>query len=124
MEVARGKKFSLARGDPPFSSSRLAPWAVPIAATVIGDGAMSTTGAFIDMAAECGGATAHDGQQDFDMGPADPLAAAPDESNSRGADEVGQLPERQVIYPSGCDMPFSLSESRGLAVALRWRCER
>jgi hypothetical protein len=31
MEVARGKKFLLARGDPPFPSSRLAPWAMPIA---------------------------------------------------------------------------------------------
>jgi hypothetical protein len=30
---------------------------------------MSATGAFIDMAAECGGATSRDGQQDLDMGP-------------------------------------------------------
>ena len=93
MEVARGKKFSLARGDPLFPRSRLAPWAVPIAAAVIRDGAMSTAGAAIDMAAECGGATARNGQQDFDMRPADPLAAAPDERDSRAADQVGQLQE-------------------------------
>ncbi len=55
---------------------------------------MSTAGALIDMAAECGGATARNGQQDFDMRPADPLAVAPEESNSRGADQVGQLQER------------------------------
>jgi len=94
MEVARGQKFCSARGDPPFPSSRLTLWAVPIAATVIRDGAMSTAGALIDMAAECGGATARNGQQDFDMRPADPLAVAPEESNSRGADQVGQLQER------------------------------
>src|ERR1700680_2684638 len=93
MEVARGKKFSSARGDPPFPSSRLTPWAVPIAAAVIGDGAMSTAGALIDMAAECGGATADNGQQDFEMRPADPVAAAPEESHSRGADQVGPLQE-------------------------------
>ena len=56
MEVARGQKFCSARGDPPFPSSRLTLWAVPIAATVIRDGAMSTAGALIDMAAECDGA--------------------------------------------------------------------
>src|SRR5216683_5706313 len=66
----------------------------PHKATVIRDGAMSTAGALIDMAAECGGATARNGQQDFDMRPADPLAVAPEESNSRGADQVGQLQER------------------------------
>src|ERR1700694_101571 len=94
MEVARGKKFSSARGDPQCPRSRRTPWAVPIAAAVIREGAMSTAGALIDMAAECGGATAHNGQQDFDMRPADPVAAAPEESNSRGADQVGQLQER------------------------------
>src|SRR5215469_3320683 len=75
MEVARGKKFSLARGDPPFPSSRLAPWAMPIAAAVIRDGAMSTAGAAIDMAAECGGATPCNGQQDFNVSPADPVVS-------------------------------------------------
>ena len=93
MEVARGKKFSLARGDPPFPSSRLAPWAMPIAAAVIRDGAMSTAGAAIDMAAECGGATPCNGQQDFNVSPADPVAAAPEESNACAADQVGQLEE-------------------------------
>jgi hypothetical protein len=54
-----------------------------IAATVIRDGgAMSATGALIDMAAECGGATAHDSEQDLDMGPAKPGSVALDESSS------------------------------------------
>src|SRR3974390_2008382 len=94
MEVARGKKFSSTRGDPPFPGSRLASRAMPITAAVIGDGTMSTAGALIDMAAQCGGATARNGKQDFDMRPADPPAAAPEESNSRGSDQVGQLQER------------------------------
>jgi hypothetical protein len=58
-----------------------------ISAAVIRDGgAMSAADALIDVAAQSGGATARDGQQDFDMRPADPAAAAPKESNSRGAD--------------------------------------
>jgi hypothetical protein len=52
---------------------------------------MTTAGALVDMGAECGGTTARNGQQDFEMRPADPVAAAPDKSNSRGADEIGQL---------------------------------
>ena len=35
---------------------------------------MSTADALIDMTAECGGAATGNGQQDLDMGPADPLA--------------------------------------------------
>src|SRR5260370_11574511 len=92
MEVARGQKFCSARGDPPFPSSRLTLWAVPIAATVIRDGAMSTAGALIDMAAECGGATARNGQQDFDMRPADPLAVGAGGKQSPGGGHAGPPP--------------------------------
>jgi hypothetical protein len=55
---------------------------------------MSTAGALIDMAAERGGATARNGPQDFDMRPADPVAATPEKSNARAADQVGQLQKR------------------------------
>src|ERR1700674_5537236 len=89
MDVARGEKFLATRLEPTVAGVGLTLWAVPIGAAVVGDGAMSTAGAFIDMATECGGATAH-----VDMRPADPVAAAPEESNSRGADEIGQLQER------------------------------
>jgi len=94
MHIARGKEFLATRFEPTVAGVGLTIWAVPITATVIGDDAMSTAGAGIHVAAECGGTTARDGQQDFDMGPADPLTAAPDKSNSRGANEVGQLQER------------------------------
>src|SRR5260370_3228500 len=85
MEVAGGQKFCSARGDPPFPSSRLTLWAVPIAATVIRDGAMSTAGALIDMAAECGGGPARKGHQAVDMPPAGPLAVSPAESQTPAA---------------------------------------
>jgi hypothetical protein len=53
----------------------------PHKAAVVGDGgAVSAAGTFIDMAAQSGGATMRNGQQDLDMGPADPLTAALDEA--------------------------------------------
>jgi hypothetical protein len=96
MDVARGEKFLATRLEPTVASVGLALWAVPISAAVVRDGAMSTAGARIDMTAEGGGATAYDGQQDFEMRPVNPSATAPDESNSRGADEIGQLQERPI----------------------------
>jgi hypothetical protein len=43
------------------------------------------------MTAECGGTTARNGQQHFDVLPAEPLAISLDEGSSRGADEIGHL---------------------------------
>ena len=57
---------------------------------LLGDGGtMSARGALIDVAAESGGATARDREQDFDMGPTDPLAVALDECCSCAAEQVG-----------------------------------
>jgi hypothetical protein len=54
-----------------------------IAAAVVGDGGpMPTVGALVEVTTESGGATACDGQQHFDMLPADPLAASLDEGVS------------------------------------------
>jgi hypothetical protein len=95
MNVTRGEKFAATCGEPPFASAGLTLRTVAIAATVIRDGgAMSTAGALIDMAAECGGATAGNGEQDFDVRPANPLTVALDESSSCRADQVGHLQER------------------------------
>jgi hypothetical protein len=55
---------------------------------------MPAAGALIEMAAERGSTTARNGQQNFDMLPADPPAIPFDESNSRGADEIGHLEGR------------------------------
>src|SRR5271169_2728705 len=95
MDVARREKFSLPCGDPAFAGRGLALRAVPVSAAVVGDGGtMPAAGAFIEMTAECGGATARNGQQYFDMLPAEPLAISFDEGSSRGADEIGHLEGR------------------------------
>ena len=52
---------------------------------------MSAAGALIDMATESSGATASDGQQDLEVGPAEPRTVARDEVCSRAANDVGHL---------------------------------
>jgi hypothetical protein len=52
---------------------------------------MSAAGAFIDATAEGGGTTARNGQQHFDVPPANPLAISFDKSSSRGANQIGHL---------------------------------
>ena len=95
MDVARGEKFSLTCGDPAFPGRGLTLRAVPIAAAVVGDGGtMPAAGALIEMTAECGGATPRNGQQHFDVLPAEPLAVSFDEGSSRAADEIGHLEGR------------------------------
>ena len=73
MDVGRGQQFAATRRDPAFARTGLTLRAVPVAARVVGDGGtMSAAGALIDMAAEGGGATARDGPQDLEVGPAEP----------------------------------------------------
>ena len=52
---------------------------------------MPAASALIEMAAECGGATAPNGPQDFEMLPAQPVAISFDECSSRSADQIGHL---------------------------------
>jgi hypothetical protein len=95
MNVARREKFLLPRGDPAVPCRDLTLRAVAIAAAVVGDGGtLPAAGAFINMTTECGGTTPRNGQQHFDMLPADPLAIAFDKSSSRAADEIGHLKGR------------------------------
>jgi hypothetical protein len=86
MDVGQGEKFAAPGLDPAFAGARLTLRAMAIAATVVRDGGtMSATDALIDVTAESGGATARDGKQDLDMGPADPRSVALDESTSCSA---------------------------------------
>ena len=119
MDVARGEKFLATRLEPTVAGVGLTLWAVPIAAAVVGDGAMSTAGAFIDMATECGGATAHDGQQDFDMRQRIQWRLRQRKVTPAVRTRSASSKSGRLIYSSGFDFPFSESESRGLAVA--WR---
>jgi hypothetical protein len=77
MDVGCGQKFAATRLNPAFTSAGLTLRAMAIAATVIGDGsAMPTARALIDVTAERGGATAYDGEEDFNMRPAEPSTVA------------------------------------------------
>jgi len=97
MDVGRREKFLAPGLEPTVAGVGLTLRAMAIATAVIGDGgAVSTAGALIDMAAEGGGATARDGEQDLDMRPADPLAAALDEGCAGSADQIGHLQGRPV----------------------------
>jgi len=91
MDVARREKFSLTRGNPAFPGTRLTLGAVPVAAVVEDGGPMPTVGALIEVTTESSGATACNGQQHFDMLPADPPAATFEEALSRSADEIGNF---------------------------------
>src|SRR6266581_6329304 len=94
MDVARREKFPATRGDPPFSGRRLTLRTVAIAAGVVRDGAMPAAGALIEMTAKCGSTTARNGQQHFDVLPADPLAISFEKCSSRSADKIGHLQGR------------------------------
>ena len=52
---------------------------------------MPAASALIEMATECGGTTTRNGQQHFDVFPADPLMVSFDECVSRSADQIGHL---------------------------------
>ena len=52
---------------------------------------MPAAGAFIEMAAQCGGTTALNGSQHLDMLPTEPMAISLDEHFSRSADDIGHL---------------------------------
>jgi len=96
MDVACRQKFLLTRGDPTVAGSGLTLRAVTVSTGVVRNGAMPAASALIEMPSECGGATARNGQQHFDMLPAEPLAIALEKCGSRAADKVGHLQGRPI----------------------------
>ena len=99
MHIACREKLLATRCEPAVARPCLTLRAVPVAARVVGDGAMPAAGAFIEMATECGGATPPNGQQHFHMLRGDPLTASFDECVSRGADQIGHLERWSVHLP-------------------------
>jgi len=100
MNVAGREKLLLPRGDPAIACRDLTLWAVAIAAAVVRNGGtMPAAGALIEMTAECGGTTARNGQQHFDVLPAEPLAISFDKGSSCTADEIGHLKGRPTHLP-------------------------
>ena len=97
MDVARGEKFLTTRLEPTVAGVGLTLWAVPVTAAVVRDGRTVAAGdALIEMPAQGGGATAHDGSQHFEVLPSDPPPASFDEGASRGANQIGHLKRRPV----------------------------
>jgi hypothetical protein len=109
MDVARREQFSLTCGDPAFPGRGLTLRAVSIAAAVVGDGGtMPAAGALIEMTAECSGTTPRNGQQYFDVLPAEPLAISFDKGSSCAADEIGHLEGRPAHLFLQCRRVFQL----------------
>src|ERR1700720_5001974 len=97
MHIACGQKFLFARLQPAQTRVRLASWAMPVAARVIGDGRrMSAGGTANAMAAQCGGAAACDREQDLLVLPADPAAAAFHKGRTGPTNDIGHLQRRPV----------------------------
>ena len=96
VNVARWEKFLLTRGDPTVAGRGLTLRAVAVSAGVVRDGAMPAASALIEMPTECGGTTARNGQQHFDVLPAEPLAISLEKCSSRAADQIGHLEGRPI----------------------------
>src|ERR1700684_129538 len=97
MDVARREKLLTTRLEPTLAGVGLTLRAVPVAAAVVGDGrTVGAVGAIIEMPAQGGGATAHDGAPHLEVLPVDPPAASFDEGASRGANQIGHLEWRPV----------------------------
>ena len=97
MDVARREKFLTTRFEPTVADVGLTLRAVPVAATVVGDGrTVPAVGALIEMPTQGSGATACDGTQHFEVLPGDPPAASFDEGASSGRNQSGHLEWRPV----------------------------
>src|ERR1700738_2217279 len=97
MNVTRRQKFLATCFEPTIASIGLTLWAVPVAGAVVGDGrTVPAVGALIEMPAQGGGATAHDGSQHLEWLQVDPRAASFDKCASRGANQIGHLEGRPV----------------------------
>ena len=93
MSVGHGEQFGAARGQPAVARLALTLRAVPVAAGVIGDGAMPATGALVQMATHRGGAASLDGHKYFQMHPREPARRPVREVVGCGGDDIGQLNE-------------------------------
>ena len=113
VDIRRGQQFTATGCNPAFARTGLTLGAVPVATAVVGDGgAMSAAGALIDMVVEGTGATARDGLQDLEVGPAEPRTVRLDEICASAANDIGHL----ELWPVRLGLPF-LSASSGLGVA-------
>src|ERR1700680_4968428 len=125
MDVARGEKFLTTRFEPTISGVGLTLRAVPVAAAVVGDGrTVPAVGALIEVPAQGSGATARDGAQHLEVLQVIHLRLRSMKVRPAARTRSATSSGGRFIYSLCGDWFFSLSESSGLAVALRCRCER
>lgn len=91
VEVSDRQEVGLALREPVAGRRTLAPWAVPIAAGVIGDAQMTAFVAALDMAAERGGATVLDRRHDLQFGQAQMPGPAGAPGRPGKTEDVGDL---------------------------------
>src|SRR6202451_3509108 len=108
MHVRLREKFRATCSDPAFPGRSLALRAVSVATGVIREGAMSATGALVEMTAQGGGTTAPNGSQHFDALPAEPVAISFQASSARAAGEIGHLQCRPSHLFLLCCPPLQL----------------
>src|SRR5580658_6098574 len=124
--IGRWQEFSAPRGHPSVTRLTLALRAMPVAARVIGDGAMAAAGTLIQMTSHGGGAASLNRDEYFQVQPCEPGWRAVGETMCGGGYNIGQLWERPIHYCLffGFAGRVRLSESSGLAAALIWRSDR
>lgn len=91
VEVSDRQKVGLTLCEPVARRCTLAPWAVPVAAGVIGDAQMAAFVTALDMAAEGGGTTVLDRRHDLQLGQAQMTSPTGAPGPSGDAEDVGDL---------------------------------
>src|SRR5271166_1168425 len=93
MKIVHRQQFLLALNEPGLASAGLTLRAMPVPAGVVGDtGEISATGAYIEMAAQCGSTTTGNGPEHLDLRPGQRCAIAFPKPTACDADDVGHLP--------------------------------
>src|SRR3546814_2101646 len=100
VEIADREEVGLAGLEPGACSSALAPRAMPVAATVVGDPPMPAVGAGFDMAAERGGAAMLDRRHDLELMQAEVPGMGHAIGRPRGTEDVGDLERRSEEHTS------------------------
>jgi hypothetical protein len=91
VEVTDREQVGLARFEPAARGGALAPWAVPVAAAVIGDPPVAAVGTGLHVAAERGGAAMLDRRHDLELMQAQMPGMGDAIGRPCGTEDVGDL---------------------------------
>jgi hypothetical protein len=130
VDIGDRQEFVLAGSDPLIASSALALGAVPIPATIEGDGAIAAARTVVAMATECRGTATCDSAEHFAVGPVNPPTVVLDEAIALRTNDIGHLEERPGHFFRSLRGRWTSSRletsraSRGLGTARRCLGER